>query len=70
MKKDLKDDLWRIYVLVFLAFVFFSSCKCMFDLLTEIPFLHRMGGILLVPIIALHIGSGLLILSGRLKDKD
>ena len=66
MKKDLKNDLWRIYALVFLAFVFFSSVKCMYDLLSNIPFLP--DEILLIGIIALHIGSFLLITSGRLKD--
>ncbi len=68
MKEGLKKDLLRMYVLVFLAFVFFSSCKCMFDLLKNIPFIPDI--VLILCIIALHIGTFLLITSGRLKDKE
>lgn len=62
----MKKDLLRIYVLIFMAFMFISSVKFMYELLSSIPFIPDQ--ILLALIIALHIGSGLLILSGRLKD--
>ena len=68
MKKDFKKDLLSIYALIFGIFMFFSSVKCMFDLLHNIPFIPE--PLLITGVIALHIGTLLLILSGRLKDKD
>lgn len=73
MKKDLKETLLSIYVVVFLIISFFSSCAGMFDILKDIPFLHNIPlyeKLLVIVIPALHIGTLLLIFSGRLKDKD
>lgn len=62
----MKKDLLRIYSLIFIGFMVFSSVKFMFELLNNLRFIPE--PILLTLIIALHVGSGLLILSGRLKD--
>lgn len=73
MKEGFKKDLLRGYALVFLIFAFFSSCVCMHDILMDIPFLHnidRMDEILFGAVFFLHIGTVILIASGRLKDKD
>lgn len=67
MKKDFKKDILRIYALIFMIFVFFSSIKCMFDLINKL-FIFP-DEITLILIIAIHIGSALLIFSGRLKDE-
>lgn len=65
----MKKDLLRIYSLIFIGFMFVSSVKFMFELLNKLPFIsEKANGILMVAIIVLHIGSGLLILSGKLKD--
>lgn len=68
MKKDLKNDLWRIYLLVYFAFVYFSTIKCVIDLFEDVRFLNE--GVLFGITTIVHIGSYLLIFSGRLKDKD
>ena len=73
MKKDFKEVFLSIYAGCFLIFSFFSSCFCMCELLMKIPFLHnidRMYEIVFTAVFFLHIGTGLLILSGRLKPKD
>ena len=73
MKKDLKKDLLSIYVVVFLIISFFSSCAGMCLILEDIPFLCDIPiyeELLPTGVFFLHIGSYLLILSGRLKDKD
>lgn len=69
MKEGLKKDLLRIYVIIFCIFMFSSSVGVMFFLLREIiPFIPE--PLLITGIVALHIGTLLLIFSGRLKDKD
>ena len=71
MKKDFKKDLLSIYVVVFLIISFLSSCLGMFEILRDIPFLQNISiyeDLLMIAIPALHIGSYLLIFSGRLKD--
>ena len=73
MKKDFKNDFLRIYALVFIIFLFVSSIKCMYDLISKINFLQTHEGfmtVILFLIIVIHIGSSLLIFSGRLKDKN
>ena len=72
MKEGFKKDLLRGYALAFLAFAFFSSGKCMYELLMEIPFLCDIPiyeDLLLIGVFFLHIGTVILIASGRLKDK-
>ena len=69
MEEGFKKDLLRIYALIFCIFMFFSSVAVMLLLLRKIlPFIPIQ--ILLFGIISLHIGSILLILSGRLKDSE
>ena len=63
----MKQDFLRIYAIVFGAFAFFSSVKCMYDLIESIFSFDSY--IILLFIIAVHIGSLLLIFSGRLKRK-
>ena len=65
----MKKDLLRVYAIIFGAFMFLSSVYVMFKLISGISFIpERFDSILIMAIIALHIGSCLLMLSGRLKD--
>ncbi len=65
----MKKDFLRVYSLIFCAFAVFSSIKCMFDLITNTFTFERDWDIyILIIIIAIHIGSLLLMFSGRLKD--
>ena len=66
--KNKKNTLLSIYALAFILFMFFSSVKFMYELLSD--FLPLPAEFLLTIIIAIHIGSSLLILSGRLKDNN
>lgn len=73
MKEGLKKDLLRIYVLIFCITSFFSSCGGMYAVLIDIPFLNNIPiyeELLLIVLPILHIGTYLLMFSGRLKDKD
>lgn len=64
----MKKKFLKIYSLVFIIFMFFSSVKCMFDLIDSV-FVFDSEWIIyvIIFIFAIHIGTLLLIFSGRLK---
>ena len=73
MKEGFKKDLLRGYALVFLIFAFFSSCAGMCLILEDIPFLCDIPiyeELLPIGVFFLHIGTVILIATGKLKDKD
>lgn len=62
----MKKKILQIYSLIFCVFALFSSIKLMYEIIDSFKLLHE--DIILILVIAIHIGAVFLILSGKLKD--